>query len=620
MFREWLDQHKLEDVLVPRQEYHPFPTADERKLWDELPCDLKEEMLGYGEEYLEYEWPSLPAVRFMDYLRDGNRSRYEALHFSRREALAKLIIAECVEGKNRFIDDIINGIWHLCEESFWGVPAHNYTKSQTNILPDISEPIIDLFAAETAGLLAWAYYLLGSKLNEVSPLILERIEQETKHRILDPFLEREDFHWMGYDSKVNNWNPWVNSNCITAFLIIEKDEQRRVKAISKAMYTLDFFMDVYHSDGGCDEGTSYWDRAGASLFDCLEQLYDASQGKIDFYGQSIVQEIGRFIYRSYIAHNYFINFADGGAIVKINGDLVYRYGKRIRDLKLMAMGSSAKNLYANKKKGNFSLLRELPALFQYNEITNATKTPYYLKDTWLDGIQLMAAREKKGSYQGLYLAVKGGHNNESHNHNDIGQYIVYANGMPVIIDVGVETYTKKTFSGQRYNIWTMQSANHNLPTVNGVQQSPGEEFCSKNINYQMNDTSVNFSLDISSAYPKEAGILSWSRHFCFNREAEASIQIKDTFYLDKETKNISLAMMTHRRPQLKEGAIILEDSDHYRVRVEYDATLLQAISESIEIEDSKLKNVWGDNIYRIIFKVNKPLIQENLTMRITQER
>ncbi len=620
MFREWLDQHKLEEVLVPRQEYHPFPKVEERTIWDELPSELKEEMIGYGEEYLEYDWPSLPAVRFMDYLRDGNRSRYEALHFSRREGLAKLIIAECVEGKSRFIDDIINGIWYLCEESFWGVPAHNYTRSHTSILPNVSEPIIDLFAAETAGLLAWAYYLLGSKLNEVSPLILERIEKETRHRILDPFLEREDFFWMGYNSKVNNWNPWVNSNCLTAFLIIEKDEQRRVKAVSKAMYTLDFFMDVYHPDGGCDEGTSYWDRAGASLFDCLEQLYDASDGKIDFYAQSIVQEIGRFIYRSFIAKNYFINFADGGAKVKINGDLIYRYGKRIRDPKLMAMGSSAKIQFANNKKGNFSLLRELPALFQYNEITNASQTPYYLRDTWLDGIQVMAAREKEGSYQGLYLAAKGGHNNESHNHNDIGQYIIYANGMPVIIDVGVETYTKKTFSNQRYDIWTMQSTYHNLPTVNGIQQSPGQEFCAKNINYQMDDESVKFSLDISSAYPKEAGILSWNRHFYFDRDVEASIQIKDELSLNKETQDISFSMMAYRSPQLEKGAIIFEDSDCYRVRVEYDATMLQAFSESITIEDNKLKSVWGDSIYRIVFKVIKPVIQETLTMKITQER
>jgi hypothetical protein len=620
MFRQWLKEHKLADVLIPVEEYHPFPTANEREQWEMLPDDLKEKMVAYGEDFLEYDWPTLTAVRFMDYVRDGNRDRYERLHFARREALAKLVIAECIEGKRRFLDDIINGIWALCEESFWGVPAHNSNEFQQSALPDVTEPIIDLFAAETAGLLAWTYYLLGPQLNHASPLITERIEIETKRRILDPYLERKDFFWMGYVRKVNNWNPWVNSNCLTAFLLLERDEERRLEAVSKAMYTLDFFMDVYHPDGGCDEGTSYWGRAGASLFDCLEQLYDASKGRINFYDEPIVKEIGRFIYRSYIAYDYFINFADGGAKVSIDGDLVYRYGKRIGDPKMMAMGSSARIRHSDKKRGNFSLLRELPALFQYNEIMSGAKEPYYQRDSWLDGIQVMAAREKEGSYQGLYLAAKGGHNNESHNHNDIGQFIVYANGRPVIIDVGVETYTKKTFSEDRYDIWTMQSAYHNLPTVNGVQQAPGEEFCARDLVYQMNDASVDFSLELASAYPKEAGIVSWQRKYHFNRQGGAYIEIEDAFQLDAETDNITLTLMTHRIPQLEDGKIIIEDPDYYRVKLEYDATALQASSECIPIEDGRLKPVWGDRVYRILFKPRQPVSQETWTMKITQER
>ena len=104
---------------------------------------------------------------------------------------------------------------------------------------------------------------------------------------------------------------------------------------------------------------------------------------------------------------------------------------------------------------------------------------------WLPGIQIMAARVREGSADGLYLAAQGGHNAESHNHNDVGNFIVYANGEPAIIDVGVETYTAKTFSPQRYDIWTMQSAYHNLPTVNGVMQGAGREFEARNVDVQI---------------------------------------------------------------------------------------------------------------------------------------
>ncbi len=89
---------------------------------------------------------------------------------------------------------------------------------------------------------------------------------------------------------------------------------------------------------------------------------------------------------------------------------------------------------------------------------------------WLDGLQFMAARENPASEEGFFLACKGGHNAESHNHNDIGSFIVYCDGMPILINPGVEFYTAKTFSAARYEIWTMQSSYHNLPEINGFMQ------------------------------------------------------------------------------------------------------------------------------------------------------
>ena len=37
------------------------------------------------------------------------------------------------------------------------------------------------------------------------------------------------------------------------------------------------------------------------------------------------------------------------------------------------------------------------------------------------------------------LAVKGGSNDDSHNHNDVGSVILYRNEKPLLIDLGVET-------------------------------------------------------------------------------------------------------------------------------------------------------------------------------------
>ena len=48
-------------------------------------------------------------------------------------------------------------------------------------------PYIDLFAAETAALLAWVYYFLKGPLDRQSQAVCRRIETEVKHRILDPY-------------------------------------------------------------------------------------------------------------------------------------------------------------------------------------------------------------------------------------------------------------------------------------------------------------------------------------------------------------------------------------------------------------------------------------------------
>jgi hypothetical protein len=110
----------------------------------------------------------MPATVFLEYARDGNRSHYEAIRNARRGALYALLFAECVEAKGRFLDDIANGLWATCEESFWGVPAHLYIQKADLGLPDPHDPIVDLFAAQTSALVATTVYLLNTRLDSLS--------------------------------------------------------------------------------------------------------------------------------------------------------------------------------------------------------------------------------------------------------------------------------------------------------------------------------------------------------------------------------------------------------------------------------------------------------------------
>jgi hypothetical protein len=608
-------ESKLKAALAPREKWSPFPPARDRAGWEAVPSDAREALTAAGTEALDGTWPILPATLFLEFRRNGNRSRYEAVNNARRSRLRNLIMAECAEGKGRFVDEIANGVWTTCEETWWGFPAHMGLQRRGLGLPDTTEPTIDLFAAETGALLAWTEYLLGPELDKVDPLVSERIRLEIGRRILEPYRERIDFWWMGLNPEVsrsmNNWNPWINSNCLTCALLLERDPGRRVQFVHKVLRSLDTFLDSYHDDGGCDEGPGYWGHAGGALFVNLDLLHSASAGTIDVYSVPLIQEIGRYIYRAHIFDNWYVNFADASARVNLSGDLVYRYGRAIRDPHMQALGAHAAK--AQSSVGRESIGRQLPALFNLAELRKAPASQPLVRDAWMPGIQVMAARVKQGSPAGLYLAAQGGHNAESHNHNDVGNFIVYSDGSPALIDVGVETYTAKTFSSRRYDIWTMQSAFHNVPTVNGVMQSAGRQFRARDIHYSTDDAGAEFSLDIAAAYPHDAGIEAWRRVLRLNRRTNA-IEVSDSWQLRKPQNEILLTLMTPHPVRSEPGVLFI---DKVRLKVTFDAPLSAAVEE-IRIEDGRLKPAWGAAVRRILLKAaSVPARGENV-LRIAQ--
>ncbi|MEE2752671.1 MAG: heparinase II/III family protein [Candidatus Latescibacterota bacterium] len=523
---------QLKEMLPTFGNWKPFPNAGDRDAWESLPEKQRAAAIIAGEEALEHNWPALKATHFLDYVRTGDRNRYQRERGQRRNNLSRLVAAECVEGKGRFVDQIANGVWAMCEETWWGVPAH-VRQSAGRGLPDRNEPNVALFSAETAAQLAWTLYMVGSQLEEVSPLIVLRVQSEIDRQILTPALERDDFWWMGFGRarSLNNWNPWICSNWLATVLLVEQDKDRRVKSVAKIMRVLDNFLNPYPEDGGCDEGPGYWSRAGGSLFDCLDIMHSVTNGQFSVYDNGLVKDIGRFIYRVHIAGDYFVNFADASPKRRPGGDLVYRYGKAIDDQRMMTFGAWG-DQRSTRRRGRIRIQswRGLQALFNKNNLLELPAEEPLLRDVWLPHTQIFAARDRAGFRKGLYVAAKGGHNNESHNHNDIGNFVVYNNGLPLLIDVGVGTYTAKTFSSKRYEIWTMQSAYHNLPTVNGVMQRQGRSFAAKDLVYNTNNSVSEFSLDISSAYPEDANLESWNRTIRLNRGK--NVEIIDKYRTD----------------------------------------------------------------------------------------
>jgi hypothetical protein len=317
-----------------------------------------------------------------------------------------------------------------------------------------------------------------------------------------------------------------------------------------------------------------------------------------------------------ISENYYINFADAGPQIRVNATMVYRYGKDINDRTMMNFGA----YYYNPERRAISrtyFFRNFFDLFMQEEIQKAPKGLALLKDVWLPDLQVMTARNQSGSASGLFLAAKGGNNDEHHNHNDVGNFIVYYDGEPLLIDVGSGTYTSRTFDmyGQRYDIWFNRSDFHNVPTVNGTTQRAGITYRASNVRYKTGNSTVEFSLDIAGAYPAEAAINSWIRTVTLNRGK--SVQVKDETNLQKATSVVQHLMTCHPAEITKPGEVVIHyqtgDNKSIDFAVKYNAQQMTAKVEKIKFEleeDQGVRARWGDTIYRINFEVIAPKIKD----------
>jgi hypothetical protein len=234
----------------------------------------------------------------------------------------------------------------------------------------------------------------------------------------------------------------------------------------------------------------------------------------------------------------------------------------------------------------------------------------------------MTARSAAGTTEGLYLAVKGGHNREHHNHNDVGNFIVYADGLPVIIDVGAGTYTAQNSGPGRYDIWNMHSGYHNLPTINTIRQGYGEEFSATVLGYSADERSAQLTLELARAYPPEAGLKTWTRRLTLNRGQD--IQLEESYALIDPAQAITLRVLTPCETTESNGILHLHETrfDDIRnsgcVNIQFDPGQLRVDIEAIEIEDKKIQSSWGQSLYRILFIAENPPLSDTWVLRVTK--
>ena len=588
-------KEQLKEALVMNGAWVPYPAYSDREGWNSLLNDEdRQTLINAGEKMLDYKWQVIRATDYLEYERSGERNIMQNPYEANRKAINVLMMAELAEGKGRFIDQLINGVFFSCEMTSWVLSAHLPRQSTKRSMPDWREQIIDLGSGNYGSMLAWVYYFFHDTFDKADPVISLRLRHELQERILDPYMENDREWWMAFYWKpgeiINNWNPWCNSNVLQCYLLLENDRDKLTDAVWRTMQSVDKFINFVKSDGACEEGTSYWGHAAGKMYDYLQILSDGTNGKVSLFNNPMIRRMGEYISRSYVGDGWVVNFADASAKGGGDAPLIYRYGRAVGSEEMMQF---AAYLLKGKRPtiplGN-DAFRTLQCVLLNKELEQTKPAHNVPACTWYPETEFCYLTNNSG----WFLATKGGFNNESHNHNDAGTFSLYINNTPMLIDAGVGTYTRQTFSSERYSIWTMQSNYHNLPMINGVPQRFGQEY--KATNVVCKEKQRFFSADISTAYPEEAAVNSWIRSYKLENKR---LVITDKFSL-KETKAANQVnfLVWGDIDISKAGEISIKVGDEHAT-LEYP-TNFKATLETIELPDTRLSNVWGKQIYRIV--------------------
>ena len=260
-------------------------------------------------------------------------------------------------------------------------------------------------------------------------------------------------------------------------------------------------------------------------------------------------------------------------------------------------------------------------MFVQREYQSAAQGLPLPRDTWLPDLQVMTARDKEGSTDGFFLAAKGGSNEGAHSHNDIGSFVVYYNGFPLLIDVGSGTYTRRTFSSKRYEIWSNRSAYHNVPTINGQEQLHGARYQARDVVYRGEDDRAALTLDLAMAYPESAGVRHWTRYISLQRGRE--VRIEDAVELSEEKTVTEHLITCYPAEMVQPGKVVIryapKEAKALDFAIEYDPARFDVAVEKIKLgtrEDRGIQRNWGDGLHRINFQAKTPRNADQYRWRI----
>ena len=595
---------QLTECLKSTEGIKRFPPCTDRQAWNnfakgELQKKYAEYIISKAKEYKNTSWPECTLKLFTQYIREGNRANYEKPYIERRYRLTILTLAECLENKGEYIEDIAEGLWTIYSEPTWVLPAHERFKAPDPVPLKGKYESVDLFASQTALMITAVIELLEKQLTAYSPSLIDRLKKDIIQRVIEPLeTDQEAPWWIKKDSQlVNNWIPWCCSNSFGAAQYVLRDDPERLAKLVWKMHTVvDKFIASYKNDGACDEGPTYWTPSVGQMYRFMDQLNRRTNGLYeDFFKQPKIRRMGEFITDLNLTGQYFMNYSDAASrILNMSPGLVYSFGESI-DSTLMKsfitdyIRTSDINGMTNSQAIRSLSIMDFLMLMRLPEETDKIQFNHRDLSYFADRNIFIARHNPAASQKGIIGCIKGGHNNEGHNHNDVTHFSVYVNGKPLIVDTGAGVYTRKTFSHERYTIWWIGGMGHNAPQINGHYQLAGEQYHAKVKEFNPDPAVPSITYDISKIYDKKAEVSNASRKFTVDRK-KGAVYVADSITM-KNNKNakVEIKLFTPQKVvSFSKNQIKWQDAEMNLKNI-----ICSNVSE-VDLEgDSKFIGEWG---------------------------
>ena len=227
--------------------------------------------------------------------------------------------------------------------------------------------------------------------------------------------------------------------------------------------------------------------------------------------------------------------------------------------------------------------------------------------SWFPSAQMLVSRMAASDGARLAMSVNGGHNDEPHNHNDLGSYSIMLDGVEMGGDPGGEVYTERTFSALRYESRIINSYGHPVPVVDLKLQGVGRQFAAKVLMTGFSDAKDEIVYDLTGAYP-ECSLVSLTRRVSFDR-VRREITVTDAARFSKPSQ-FEVPFVTCRDwEKASDGSFVFKHPGGGR-------KLLMAVASSapVVLREEMIGNPGRPDVTRLGFSFVRLVAEATLTM------